>query len=252
VEAYRLVADRWGELPSGLAWGSNSAIDVAPDGRSVWVAERCGGDNCIATPDRPPIFHFDLDGKLLHAFGQGLLVAPHGIDVDHQGNVWVTDGADNRPRGANAQTPAKVIGHQVFKFSPTGEVLMVLGAPGGDDATAAGLFWQPNDVQVAPNGDVYVAEGHSSAPGATPRILKFDPEGRLLREWGSLGTGPGEFDTPHALAMDSQGRLFVADRGNNRIQVFTPDGEYVRRPLLDRLRIQRGAQPGVAQGRLHR
>jgi sugar lactone lactonase YvrE len=100
---------------------------------------------------------------------------------------------------------------------------MTLGVAGGGRDTA--YFWQPNDVLVAPNGDVFVAEGHSSAATANARVLKFDRTGKLIKQWGKKGTGPGEFDQPHALAMDSQGRLFVGDRGNNRIQIFDQEGQ---------------------------
>jgi sugar lactone lactonase YvrE len=99
---------------------------------------------------------------------------------------------------------------------------MTLGTPGG--AREPGYFFQPNDVLVAPNGEIYVAEGHSSAEGANARILKFDRTGKLIATWGKKGTGPGEFDQPHALAMDSRGRLFVGDRGNNRIQILDQTG----------------------------
>jgi len=118
--------------------------------------------------------------------------------------------------------PARVFGHQVIKFSPTGEVLLRLGTDGG--AREPGYFFQPNAVFVAPNGDIYVAEGHSSGPTANARVLKFDRTGKLLASWGKKGTGPLEFDQPHALAMDSRGRLFVADRTNDRIQILSQDG----------------------------
>jgi hypothetical protein len=115
----------------------------------------------------------------------------------------------------------------VLKFSPTGELLLALGSAGGnspgrpyDEAS----FYQPNDVITNAAGEIFVAEGHSSSPGANARILKFDREGRFLKAWGSFGTGPGQFDQPHGLAFDSQGRLFVADRGNNRIQIFDQEG----------------------------
>jgi sugar lactone lactonase YvrE len=120
-------------------------------------------------------------------------------------------GSDGKPKG-----------HRVFKFSPDGKLLMTLGQPGGGRDSA--YFYQPNDVLVAPNGDIFVAEGHSSAAGANARILKFDRSGKLLKVIGSRGTGPGELDQPHTLAMDSRGRLFVGDRSNNRIQIFDQDG----------------------------
>ncbi|HWP02946.1 MAG TPA: peptidyl-alpha-hydroxyglycine alpha-amidating lyase family protein [Gemmatimonadaceae bacterium] len=226
---YRTV-EGWAKMPPGRTWGSTSAVDIDRDGVSIWVAERCGQNSCLGS-NLPPVLKFDSSGNLVTAFGAGLLVFPHGIFVDHEGNVWVTDGQDNRPRRGRGQPPdaplppepERIIGHQVFKFSPRGELLMTLGTPGG--ARAPGYFWQPNDVLVTPNGDIFVAEGHSSDSAATARILKFDRSGRLVKEWGRRGSGPGEFDQPHALAMDSRGRLFVGDRGNNRIQVFDQDGK---------------------------
>jgi sugar lactone lactonase YvrE len=113
----------------------------------------------------------------------------------------------------------------VFKYSPDGKLLMTLGTAGG--AREPDYFYQPNAVFVAPNGDIFVSEGHSSAEGSTARVLKFDKTGKLLKTWGKLGKGPGEFDQPHALAMDSKGRLFVGDRNNNRIQIFDQNGTYL-------------------------
>jgi hypothetical protein len=230
TEPYRATGEQWGTLPNGLQWGSTSTIDAAPDGRTMWVAERCGVNDCTGNTDRPTIFHMDLDGNVLHAFGQGLINWPHGFHVDNEGNVWVADGRAAGPQvarnaAAGNSTSVTVSGMQVLKFSPTGELLMALGQPGGGRGTS--YFWQPNDVHTAPNGDIFVAEGHSSAAGSTARILKFDSTGRFIAEWGQLGTADGQFDQPHALEMDSQGRLFVADRGNSRIQIFSQEGEHI-------------------------
>ena len=226
---YRTV-EGWAKLPPGRVWGATSAVEIDRDGASIWVAERCGVNSCLNS-DLAPVLKFDPSGNLVAAFGSGMFVFPHGIFVDRDGNVWVTDGQDNRPRrprGAAADAPmppapAKIIGHQVYKFSPKGELLMTLGVPGG--GRGKDFFYQPNDVLVAPNGDVFVCEGHASSDSANARVLKFDRTGKFLMEWGHKGKGPGEFDQPHALAMDSRGRLFVGDRGNNRIQIFTPDGQ---------------------------
>jgi sugar lactone lactonase YvrE len=142
-----------------------------------------------------------------------MFVSPHGIHVDRQGNVWVSDGSG---RGSK--------GHQVFKFSPEGKVLLTLGKAGvtGDGPD---VFNQPSDIFVAPNGDVFVADGHGGNSNA--RIVKFTKEGTFIKQWGKKGSRPGEFDTPHNLAMDSTGRLFVADRGNSRIQIFDQDGKFL-------------------------
>jgi sugar lactone lactonase YvrE len=220
---YRTI-EGWARMPAGRSWGSTSAVEIDRDGISVWVAERCGTNSCVGS-DLDPILKFDSTGTLVRSFGRGLLASPHGITVDHDGNVWVTDclctGSEAQRRAAAEQGK----GHQVFKFAPDGTLLLTLGKAGG--AREPEFFHQPNDVLVAPNGDIFVAEGHSSAGGANARILKFSSDGRFLEAWGKKGTGPGELDQPHALAMDSKGRLFVGDRSNNRIQIFDQDGTWL-------------------------
>jgi DNA-binding beta-propeller fold protein YncE len=213
---YRTIQG-WAKLPAGRAWGSLSAVAIDRDGTSIWVAERCGSNSC-ANSSLDPIMKFDSTGALVTSFGAGTVLSPHGIDVDGDGNVWVTD---CKCTGASVQFPDSTRGHQVYKLSPDGRLLMTLGRPGG--AREPGYFWQPNDVLVAPNGDVYVAEGHDDAPTANARILKFDRNGKFLRAWGHYGTGVGELMQPHALAMDSRGRLFVGDRSNNRILILDQD-----------------------------
>lgn len=213
---YTTVAG-WAKMPAGRTWGSTSAVAIDRDGQSVWVAERCGVNSCVGS-DLDPVLLFDKDGNLVRSFGKGMINWPHGIHVDREGNVWIVDGRDNR-----ASAPTRVFGHQVIKFSPTGEVLLRLGTDGG--AREPGYFFQPNAVHVAPNGDIFVVEGHSSGPEANARVLKFDRTGKFLMTWGKKGTGVGEFDQPHALAMDSRGRLFIADRTNNRIQIYSQDGK---------------------------
>lgn len=210
------------KMPAGREWGSTSAIHVDIDGESIWVAERCGANvnACVENQDVDPVMLFDKDGNMVRSFGAGLITWPHGIEVDDQGNVWVTDA---RGHDGDDVHPAHVYGHQVHKFSPEGRHLMTLGKPGG--SREPGYMFQPNDVLVAPDGHIFVGEGHSNAEDAPARILKFSPSGDLVDTWGSYGTEPGEFMQPHALALDSQGRLFVADRSNDRIQIFTQDGE---------------------------
>ena len=229
-------------------------MDVDRDGTSIWVGERCGANSCLdrttgKMSDLPTVLKFDASGKLVKSFGAGLLVFPHGLYVDKDGNVWVTDGQDNAPppaRGAGAggaaaasgaapvsgragapggpagPAPGATLGNQVYKFSPDGKVLLTLGKPGG--AAAPDYFFQPNDVVTASNGDIFVSEGHGAGNN---RILKFDKAGKFIREWGKLGTGPGEFDQPHGLAFDSRGRLFVGDRNNNRVQIFDQNGTFI-------------------------
>ena len=215
----------WAPLPDGQTWGSTAGIDIGPDGH-VWAYDRCGANalegGCDSS-DVDPILKFDRDtGEVLTSFGAALFVTPHGFHVDSDGNVWVTDFQANE---------AGTKGHQVIKFSPQGEVLMTLGEA-GIAGSGPGQLNQPCDVITAPNGDIFVADGHSGQnpnppPGSTGRILKFNSEGEFIKEWGRIGTAPGEFRTPHALAFDSQGRLFVADRGNHRIQIFDQDENYI-------------------------
>jgi len=209
---YRTI-DHWGELPSGRTWGSTSAVDIDRDGKSIWVAERCGANSCAGKTD-PPILEFDSSGKLLKSFGAGMFVFPHGICVDADGNIWITDGQGKEGKG-----------HQVFKFSPDGKVLMTLGQAGvaGDGPDT---FNQPNDVAIAPNGDIFVSDGHNPGKG-NARVLKFSKDGKFIKQWGGHGSEPGQFEVPHALAFDSQGRLFVGDRANNRIQIFDQDGKFI-------------------------
>jgi sugar lactone lactonase YvrE len=208
----------FGNLPEGRRWGAASAIHYAGNGR-VWVADRCGGNrgagSCEDRRDVDPIMLLASDGTVLRSFGAGMFVWPHGMFVDHDENLWVTDAAvssDGRR------------GNQVHKFSPEGERLMSLGIA-GVEGTGRYFFNAPNDVLVAPNGDIFIADGHNAS---TPnRILKYNSEGTFLKEWGSVGAEDGEFRVPHALAMDSQGRLFVADRGNSRIQIFDQEGTHL-------------------------
>jgi len=236
------TVEGWAKLPEGRTWGSTSAVDIDKDGKSIWVAERCGTNACLGS-NLDPVLKFDAQGNLVAHFGAGMIASPHGIFVDRDGNVWVTDcmctvgggGGGGRGRGGRgadsgaaapqqqaAADPAK--GHQVYKFSTDGKLLMTLGKAGG--GRGAEYFFQPNDVLVAPNGDIYVSEGHSSSDGSPARVLKFDKSGKLLATWGSVvGHGPTDFDQPHALAMDSKGRLFVGDRGNNRILIFDQQGK---------------------------
>ena len=218
------VITQWAALPDGRTWGSTAGIDIGPDGH-VWVYDRCGANGldggCEANPDVDPILKYDRNtGEILANFGAGLFVLPHGLHVDDDGNVWVTDSQGNE---------AGTKGHQVIKFSPDGEELMRLGEA-GQPGSGPGQLNEPCDVIVAPNGDIFVSDGHSGQSpdppaGRTGRILKFDSEGNFIMEWGEIGFRPGQFRTPHALEFDSQGRLFVADRGNHRIQIFSQDGE---------------------------
>jgi DNA-binding beta-propeller fold protein YncE len=196
------AVENWAQLPSGIEWGP--VISVQPDAHgNVWIFHR----------KDPPILEFDRSGKFVKSFGGGMFVTPHGLSVDREGNIWATD-----------QDAKNGKGEQVFKFSPEGKVLMTLGKAGfagpGQDT-----FNGPCDVAVAANGDIFVADGHGGDTNA--RVVKFSKDGKFIKAWGKKGSGPGEFDTLHRLAMDSKGRLFVADRGNNRIQIFDREGNFI-------------------------
>ncbi|HML16181.1 MAG TPA: peptidyl-alpha-hydroxyglycine alpha-amidating lyase family protein [Bryobacteraceae bacterium] len=210
-DPYRLV-EHWFQLPDGRAMGSTNAIDIDSKGH-IWVFERCGAGNCVGkTVD--PILEFDESGKLLTSFGGGMFVFPHGLAIDGDDNVWVTD--------AQARNG---MGNQVFKFGPDGKVLMKLGKA-GVAGSGPDEFNQPNDVAIAADGAIFVAEGHG-AKNANNRVTKFTKDGKFIKSWGKTGSAAGEFDVPHALAFDSQGRLFVGDRNNNRIQIFDQDGNFI-------------------------
>jgi streptogramin lyase len=207
---YKTIED-WAKMPPGRTWGSTAGVALDSHGH-IWVAERCGANSCAGKTD-DPILEFDASGKLLKSFGGGMFIFPHGLYIDKDNNVWVTDGQGKDGKG-----------QQVFKFSPDGKVLMTLGKAGvaGDGPDE---FNAPSAVIVAPNGDIFVADGHGGKTNA--RIVKFDQNGKLIKTWGHLGSGQGELNVPHALAFDTKGRLFVADRGNNRIQIFDQDGKFL-------------------------
>ena len=233
-----VVTQNWGQLPAGRNWGSTAGIDIDPNDGHIWAYERCGAGtfgggtpiNCDTNPV-DPIFKFDRNtGEVLANFGGGIMMTPHGIHAAADGSVWVTDFATNSD-GTKGQ--------QVHQFSADGELLMSLGTA-GSAGSGPNQFNQPNDVIVGPDGSIYVSDGHNGqgmtsnqameegrAAGNTARIMKFSPEGRFIKQWGSIGVRHGEFRTPHAMEFDSQGRLWVADRGNHRLELFDQDGNYL-------------------------
>ncbi|HYS26953.1 MAG TPA: 6-bladed beta-propeller [Vicinamibacterales bacterium] len=218
---YRVIRD-WAHI-DGRAWGGSNGVAIDKDGRTVWATDRCspGTTPGCANTSVHPVHHFDESGKEIKSFGGGMFAWPHGIHVDRDGNVWVTD--------ARAD-PATSKGSVVVKFSPDGKVLMTLGKAGVKGNPPEALT-EPTDVVTDPgNGDVYVAESHTDVtdPNLIGRISVFDKNGKFLRTIGKAGTGPGEFRTPHALEFDSMGRLVVADRHNHRVQILTKDGRFVR------------------------
>jgi DNA-binding beta-propeller fold protein YncE len=225
-EPYRLV-DGWPTLPesmNGGKWGELIRVSIDPKG-DIWVFHRCfgvepaGSATCIGRDNDPPILKFDPSGKLLTSFGKAMFAFPHGFTIDHEGNIWASD-ANARETVLGMSTQGR--GQQVFKFSPTGRVLMTLGKA-GVAGNGPDVFDQPTGVVVARNGDVFVTDGH----GRNNRVVKFAKDGRFIKAWGRTGSGPGELNQPHDIAMDSRGRLFVADRSNNRLSIFDQDGNFL-------------------------
>jgi DNA-binding beta-propeller fold protein YncE len=182
--------------------------NVAP-GHSDGLSANCFGRWSV----HPPILKFSASGEYLDSFGSGLVGRPHGFSVDHQGNMWVTD----------VSLVEGEMGAVVLKLSPSGELLMTLGTPGvvGESESR---FNRPSSVAVAPNGDIYVADGE----GPNNRIVMFTPAGQYTGEWGTTGSGPGQFSTPHDIVIDSRGQVFIGDRGNSRVQVFQADGTFIK------------------------
>jgi hypothetical protein len=202
--------------------GANPDI---PPGESPFMYDSCAGSTVA------PVMKFDASGKLLTRFGAGMFVFPHKLYVDADGNVWVADARSANARERKNDPNDKPKGHVVVKFSPQGKVLMVIGTPGVAGNPPQALT-EPCSVVTAANGDIFIAEGHSGQyPGQGPdsvgRISKFTKDGTFVKSFGRWGSGPGEFKTPHDIALDAQGRLFVADRGNMRIQIFDQDGSFL-------------------------
>lgn len=214
---YAPEQETWGQLPDGRQWGAVSAVYPANDGMTIWVAERCGANVCDDPNGPDPVLQFDLDGNLLQSFGSGLIYWPHGIYVDREGYIWVADAVGYGPEPEGE-------GHVIYKFAPDGEIVMTLGER-GNPGNSRTQFTRPSDMIVAPDGSIFVVDGHHA--NGNNRVVKFDEDGNYLMEWGTTGTANGEFRDPHALAMDSQGRVFVGDRANSRIQIFTQDGEHL-------------------------
>ena len=192
---YRM-ADPWARIPEGTpTWG----------GAVSWVAVDANSNVYVLRRNAPNVVVFDANGKFLRSWGDGLFKWAHGIRVDRNGFVWATDGQD----------------HLVYKFTNAGTLVLKLGekgVPGNDGAH----FNRPTDVAVAPNGDFFVSDGYGNS-----RVAKFSADGKFIRMWGTKGTGPGEFNLPHAVVIDGRGRVIVADRQNNRIQVFDQDGKFL-------------------------
>ena len=228
-EPYRVIRD-WAKI-EGREWGGSNGVAIDRDGKSVWATDRCSPGTtpgCLGSTANP-IHEFDESGKEIRSFGGGMFVWPHGIYVDRDGNVWVTDArapsADELKKFPEDQNKGSV----VVKFSPEGKVLMTLGKPGVRGNPPEALT-DPTVVITDPqNADVYVAESHTDVtdPNLVGRISVFNKNGKFLRTIGKTGTGPAEFRTPHGLAFDSKGRLIVADRHNHRVQILTKEGKFL-------------------------
>jgi sugar lactone lactonase YvrE len=183
-------------IPAGIVTGAPASVAIDKHGH-LWVLYR----------GARPLTEFKNDGKFLRAFGEGLFVLPHGLKFDGDGNMWATD----------------LVGHVVYKLSPRGRILLKLGTEG-----QAGQINEPNDVAVGTNGNIFVAQGHTPSAIGDPRVVKFDKSGKFIKSWGGNGSGPGQFKVAHGIAIDASGRLWVADRENQRIQLFDQDGNYIR------------------------
>ena len=210
---YRMI-ENWPTLNPGMKWGA--AINFLPDNKGgTWVLLRT----------EPPISYFDASGKIVKSMGQGTFVQAHGMCRDRDGNFWA---GDSGPFGDNPSAAGR--GFQVFKFSPEGKLLLSLGKAGLSKA-GPDTFVGPSACLELPDGDILIADGHWPRPTTAQqdgdRLVRYTRDGKFVREYGKLGRGPGDFIGPHALALDSQGRVFVADRSNNRIQIFDKDMNYL-------------------------
>jgi sugar lactone lactonase YvrE len=228
---YRLV-ENWPTLPASMnggKWGELIRADIDPKG-NIWVFHRCfntepaGYATCVGRTE-PPVLEFDPSGKLLSSFGSGMFAFPHGFTVDRQGNIWASDAnASDTVLGISAKDANGVVrGHQVFKMDATGKILMTLGKE-GVKGNGPDTFDQPSGIAIAPNGDIFVTDGH----GTNDRVVKFSRDGKFIKTWGHHGSGPGEFDQPHDISIGgSMNRVYVADRSNSRVQIFDQDGKFI-------------------------
>lgn len=220
-DPYNPPQRQWTRLPDGKSWGSSAGIEIGPHGE-LWAIDRCGANSCDGS-SLAAVHQLDpATGKVLRSIGAGRFAFPHGLHVDRDGNIWVTDPAVSKDGKK---------GQQVIKLSPDGKVLMRLGMAGMSGGGKT-MFHDPGDVITAPDGSIFVADGHGTValdlpPDTITRIIHFTRDGKFIKAWGSLGSNHSQFRNPHALAFDSQGRLFVADRVNGRIQIFDQNGTYL-------------------------
>ena len=196
ARTYEKVAG-WAQLPQGVAWQDMTGVDIDSKG-NIYTLQR--------TPSK--VMVFDATGRFLRTWGEGLFTKAHALRVDRDDNVWITD------RDL----------HQALKFTREGKLLMALGTRGvaGDNDSRVALNG-PSDVAVAPNGDIFVSDGESS----NTRIVRYARDGTFLKSWGTKGTGPGQLMTPHSIVLDARGRLYVANRGNKRVEIYDQDGAFL-------------------------
>jgi DNA-binding beta-propeller fold protein YncE len=191
-------------IPAGVTTGASASVTFDKNGH-LFVLYR----------GAQPVMEFDGDGKFIRSFGAGLFTRTHGIRIDNEGNFWIAD----------------VGSHTVTKLSPKGDVLLTIGTKGQsgvwDEAAGSHKLYEPNEVAIGRNGDVYIAQGHTPNKG-DPRVLKFDKNGNFKKSWGGPGSGPGQFNVAHGIGIDAKGLIWVADRENQRIQVFDDEGKYIR------------------------
>ena len=204
------------KMPAGRAMGASSAVAGDSKG-NIWVVDRCAVNSCIGSK-LAPVMEFDKNGNFLKAFGGGLMQFPHGFTIDKKDHLWIADGKPTDGSGVG--------GHAVFEFDSSGKLLRTMGKP-GEPGSGPDHFTDPNAVLIAPDGSLFVAEGHTRDYKGHPRVIKFDANGKFIKEWGTSGGAPGQFGIPHCLAMDSKGNLYVGDRDNNRIEIFTQDGKFL-------------------------
>jgi len=192
-------------LPAGVTMGATASVAFDANGH-LFVLTR--GDKTF--------FEFNPDGSFIRSFGDKLFTRSHGLRIDRDGNLWATD----------------VGGHIVVKMTRDGQPLLTIGTKGEagewNEATGSHKLNQPNDVVLAGNGDVFVAQGHTPGAEGDARVLKFDKNGKFIKSWGGKGSGPGQFQVAHGIAIDAKGLVWVADRENQRIQLFDQDGKFVR------------------------
>jgi hypothetical protein len=205
-----------GWAQAGRTLGGTSAVDMDPDGKSVWIFERCGtpDDGCGRIKNLDPVMKFDAGGKLVKHWGAGQFLYPHGIFVGRDHHIWLVEGI----------AISGLVADVIHEYTEDGKLLRTMGAS-GTTGDSTDRFNGVSDVLVAPDGSIFVADGHSNK--TNNRILKYDRDGKFLLSWGKLGDGLGEFNCPHGLALDAKGRLYVADRSNNRIQIFDQQGKFL-------------------------